>query len=413
MAIEPTGELPGDPQSSPEGPGDKSTDVRNGFAPGRYAGPMSPSSRRGPSRRVLLLTSHPVEGRDGADTETCIALAEGLPQVAFTYLGRFGRPPLAPGRVVKLVSRTGWPGLLEGAQVAAWTPVLTRSVDLVHAVLTIGPRYAAWSRSRLAPRGRPVIVTVPGVVSPECLVGVRPLGTTVALSEVTADLLRQTGHPDVRVIPPGIDLDRWSWVPRRTGRRPVLFFAGHTDQQGGASEAIEAAGRVQRGGIPVRLVMGLRVRPGQSEVRELAAAEAAARSAGLDEVEVHGRIPDMGQALADADVVLFTPERLVGGKADIPFVVLEALATGRPAVVTRLPQLVDLAGVVDQVPVRAPADTAAAISRLLSVPTLWAERARSGRAAVEQRFSTTRMCESYARLYEELSPVAPEPGPPR
>jgi glycosyltransferase involved in cell wall biosynthesis len=303
--------------------------------------------------------------------------------------------------------------LLEGAQVAAWTPLLTRSVDLVHAVLTIGPRYAAWSRSRLAPRRRPVIVTVPGVVSPECLVGARPLGVTVALSEATADLLRQTGHPDVRVIPPGIDLTRWSWNPRRPGPRPVLFFAGHTDRYGGVPEAIEAAARVQRAGLPVRLVLGLRARPGQSEVRELAAAEAAARSAGLDQVEVHGRIENMRQAIADADVVLFTPERLAGGKADIPFVVLEALATGRPAVVTRLPQLVDLTGIVDQVPVRAPADAAAAISRLLSVPALWEERARSGRAAVEQRFSTTRMCESYARLYEELSAVGEVPGPRR
>jgi glycosyltransferase involved in cell wall biosynthesis len=281
-------------------------------------------------------------------------------------------------------------------------PVLARSVDLVHAVMTIGPRYAAWSRSRLVPRRTPVIVTVPGIVSPDCLVGARPLGVTVALSTTTADLLRDAGYPDVRVIPPGIDLTRWASRPRQPKARPVLFFAGHTDPHGGTREAVEVAARVQRAGTPVRLVLGLRVRPGQSEAEQLDAARLMARRAGLDDVEAHGQIDDMPQVLADADVVLFPPERLAGGKADVPFVVLEALATGRPAVVTRLPQLVGLTGIAEQVPAGALDEAAAATLRLLSDPALWEERARSGRAAVEERFSTARMCEDYARLYAEL-----------
>jgi glycosyltransferase involved in cell wall biosynthesis len=268
--------------------------------------------------------------------------------------------------------------------------------------MTVGPRYAAWSRSSFAPHGKPMIVTVPGVVSPECLTGARPPGVAVALSEPTADLLRRSGHPDVRVIPPGIDLTRWQCLPRRPKARPVLFFSGHTDPHGGAQEAIDVAARVHHAGIPLRLVLGLRVRPWQSEVQELGNAESAARRAGLDQVEIHGHIEGMQEALADADLVLFTPERLEGGKADIPFVLLEALATGRPAVVTRLPQLESLSGIVEHVPVGALDEAAEAIRRLLSFPMLWEERARAGRAAVEQRFSTSRMCEGYARLYEEV-----------
>jgi glycosyltransferase involved in cell wall biosynthesis len=282
-------------------------------------------------------------------------------------------------------------------------------VDLVHAVMTIGPRYAAWSRSRLAPRGRPVLLTVPGVVDPGCLERNRPLGVTVALSTATAELLRGAGYPDVRVIPPGIDLSRWPEAPRRPGPRPVLFFAGHTDEHGGTREVIEIAARVQRAGCPVRLVLGLRIRPWQDEGRQLLAAAEAAAAAGLDEVEVRGRIDSMTEALADADVVLFPPGRLDGGKADIPLVVLEALATGRPAVVTRLPQLQALGTAVEQVPVGALDEAAGAVRALLSDPGLWLARSRSGRAAVTERFSAARMCRDYARLYAELL-GQPDPG---
>jgi glycosyltransferase involved in cell wall biosynthesis len=407
-------ETPGEGSSvPPQARADAPDDVHLDTSPGSLAGSAGGPLPRVPSRRVLLLTSHPVDGRDGADTEIAIGLAQGLPEIAFTYFGRLGRRPVAPGRVVPLASPTGWPGLLEGVQVASWVPVLTRSVDLVHAVMTIGPRYAAWSRSRFAPRRKPMIVTVPGLVSPDCLVGARPLGVTVALSDATADVLRRAGHADVRVIPPGIDLTRWPYRPRRPKPRPVLFFAGHTDPQGGAPEAIEVAARVRRAGIPLRLVLGLRVRRWQSEAEELGSVEAAARRAGLDQVEIHGHIDQMEQAFADADVVLFTPERLAGGKADLPFVLLEALATGRPAVITRLPQLESLTGVVEQVPVGALDDAVAAIQRLLSLPALWDERSHVGRAAVEQRFSTTSMCRSYARLYDELSAAGQFAAPRR
>jgi glycosyltransferase involved in cell wall biosynthesis len=72
-------------------------------------------------------------------------------------------------------------------------------------------------------------------------------------------------------------------------------------------------------------------------------------------------------------------------------------------VVTRQPQLRGLSGIVEQVPVGALEDAAAAIERLLSVPALWEERSRLGRAAVERVFGTASMCKSYERLYEELS----------
>lgn len=354
------------------------------------------------TRRVLLLTSHPIDGQDGADKEIAVGLARGLPELAFTFFGRAGHPTPAPGHRVLIISRTGSPGLLERAQVALRVPALVRSSDLVHAVMTIGPRYAAWSRSIWSTRGRPTLLTVPGVVSRECLTGSRPLGITVALSSVTADLLCNAGYPDVRVVPPGIDLTRWRRVPRPDGTRPSILFAGHAGPHGGSHQAIDVAARVERLGLPVRLVLALRTRPGQDGVAERLAAEQTARRAGVTDVKVHGRVESMTDLVAAADIVLFTPARLDGGKADLPLVVVEALATGRPVVATRLPQFAALDGVVTQVPPGAVEQAADAVRVLLTEPRAWAEHSVAGRHAVEQNYSSDRMCRSYAAIYAEL-----------
>lgn len=353
-------------------------------------------------RRVLLLTSHPVDGRDGADKEIALGLVRGLPELSFTFFGRAGSPSPAPGRRVPVFSRTGSPGMFERTQVALRVPGLARSTDLVHAVMTIGPGYAAWSRSKWAPRHRPVVLTVPGVVSRDCLKGNHPLGVTVALSDVTADHMRDAGYSDVRVIPPGIDLTRWRRVPRHGATPFVLFFAGHAGPDGGTHQAIEVAARVVQGGLPVRLVLALRTRPGQDQSAELVAAETAARGAGLADVQVHGRIEAMTDALAAADVVLFNPPRLDGGKADVPLTVVEALATGRPVVATRLPELAALSDVLVQVPAGAAEEAAEAVRLLLTDPAAWRERSQKGRDAVERRFSAEQMCRAYAEIYAEL-----------
>jgi len=182
----------------------------------------------------------------------------------------------------------------------------------------------------------------------------------------------------------------------------VLFFAGHAGPDGGTHQAIEVAARVARGGLHVRLVLALRTRPGQDHSTELAAAEAAARGAGLADVQVHGKIEAMTDALAAADVVLFNPPRLDGGKADVPLTVVEALATGRPVVATRLPQLAALSDVLVQVPAGAAEEAAEAVRLLLTDPAAWQERSQNGRDAVERRFSAEQMCRAYAEIYAEL-----------
>jgi len=355
------------------------------------------------------MTSHPLDGRDGADKELALSVAEGLPDADFTWFGRAGArrlEPFAGGRRLPLLSTTGMPGASERAQAAGLALLWEPRVDLLHAVVTIGPRFADYVRVRervLGPRRRPAIHTVPAVADPSGLRGAPSLGTTVALSRTTQVALSDVGFPDVRLIPPGIDLDRWQLRPRvRTGPA-VVAFAGHYDAEGGLWDSVTALGAVASSGRDVRGVFLMRPRPGEDESREAQDLVRRARAAGLHDVVVHGRTRDMPTMIGTVDVLLL-PARDLGGKADVPLTVLEAMASGRPVIVTDLPQLAALGTAATRVAVGDTRGLMTAIAQLVDDPARWEAMAAAGRDLVQRDFSRALMLRRYAELYAELLP---------
>ncbi|MFF8602138.1 glycosyltransferase family 4 protein [Streptomyces sp. NPDC015232] len=365
---------------------------------------MSTTPRR---PRVLLLTSSPLDGADGADVRLAADVLGALPDVEFTWFAQWphrrGRPPPAGpgGRPVRILSRDGVPHVPERVQSAAAGAVQARRCDLVHAFLTIGRTFPAFSWLRpLLLGARPVVHTVPGVMDPGLLVRTRPLGTTVALSESMARRLRAADFGDVRVIPPMIPLEHWPSRPRPAGL-PLVLYAGHHDPQGGAEVAIDAAAEAARSGAVFRLVLAMRGRPGQDRHALGEALRERAGAAGLRDVEVRGYVDDMPGLLAAAHVLLFPPQS-IGGKADIPLTVLQALATGRPAILSDLPQFADFGNAVLRAPAGDARRTGQQLVWLLDQPRSWDVLAERGRATVEDRFGPERFAARYAALYREL-----------
>ncbi|MGW2782548.1 glycosyltransferase [Streptomyces populi] len=362
------------------------------------------AERRPP--RVLLLTSGPVDGGRGGDTDIAMALARELPAVRHLWFRKWPGPDEAvrdlPGRSVPLLSRDGVPRLPVRVQAVAAGFVLTRRCDLVHAVMTIGSGFPPFSR--LWPRivgDTPVLHTVPGVMNPALLARSRPLGPTVALSEATAGRMRSAGFGEVRVIHPVVRPEEWPLLPRAVSDGQTVLVTGHHDPGGGAEEAIASAAVAARAGARFRLVLALRDRPGLDTRALEADLRALAASQGLPETEVLGHVPDMHGLLAAADVLLYVP-RALGGKADVPLTVLQALATGRPVVLSELPQFESLRGAVLQA---APGDcerTGRLLRQVLDRPRWWRSLVERGRTTVEERFGVARFAAQYAHLYEEL-----------
>lgn len=356
--------------------------------------------------KVLLLTSMPLDGIPGADTRMATDLARRIRGVRYSWFGSVGgsgRVELDGHHRVPLAVPRGLPGPLARVQVATAATVLQRRVDLVHAVLTVGPRFARYSRARQAlPTGwrPPVIHTVPGFVD-SSLVPVRTsLGTTVALSSATAERLRAMGVTDVRVIPPGVDLQRWAWSPLPEGDPPTLLFSGHADPSAGVRETLLTAAELRKRNVPARLVMALRPRRGQDLHRVAAGITAEARALSVD-VVVHGVVPDFAALVREASVILF-PAVTLHGKADIPLVLLEALAAGRPVVASDLPTFEALGDAAVRVPVGDPRAAADAVAELLDDRGAMQDRARHGRAHVEARFDAADVARRYEDLYAEI-----------
>jgi glycosyltransferase involved in cell wall biosynthesis len=355
---------------------------------------------------VLLLTSHPLAPPwDSADKQLAMSLAHRLERrYRFTVLGRAGHPSDLPSsRRIPIWSRHGRPGLVERTQVALAGLAVELTVDLVHVVLTIGPGFSRLSslRRRLPSTvRRPVIHTVPGIRDRTDVDRSHPLGLTVALSETTASRLRGAGFSDVRVLPPGIPLQRWPFV-EKTRRDPrLILFAGHYDPDAGAEDAIRGVAAATHRERPLTLVLAMRTRLGQNAARQHERLNAVARAAGLADFELRGHVSDMASLIRSSSLVLF-PARSLAGKADIPLVVLEAMASGRPVIVSDVPQFAPLGHGVTRVCVGDPAALGKAIGLLLDRRERWHGQAREGRAIVEAQFSDEVMASRYAELYEE------------
>jgi glycosyltransferase involved in cell wall biosynthesis len=364
--------------------------------------------------RVLLVTSHPVSApADSADKSIAADLVRLLPGHAFIGFRRLRRPPLADrGRWIPIASLAGRPGWLERAQAAALAVALSRQVDLVHLVTSIGGGYRGLLVLRSLLGSRPLIHTVPGILADGLPDGaVRPPATapspldgdhgiTVALSSASAELLRSKGFRDVRVIPPAIDLARWPLLAMAEGPAMSVLFAGHFDPGGGAVTAIDGVGALRERGVDARLILAMRTRLGQDEAPEHEALMARARRADVP-VELYGTVDDMRPLLASAHAVVL-PATDLGGKADVPLILLEAMASGRPVIVSDLPPVARLGPAVLRIAPGSASELAVALGRLQQDPAEAARLAAAGRAQIEDAFSERAFAQSYADLYREL-----------
>lgn len=302
---------------------------------------------------------------------------------------------------------------------ACWLAAYGRQFSILHAHQALSPALAALFAKRLRPRYRVVVkVACSGAWSDFRLAQDRPLyrlrmallrdvDRFVVLNRESAEELsaRGLGRVPTVLLPNGVDARRFAPAgpTERASLRarlglppdePIALFVGRLERRKGLDILFAAWDALaRRQGLPRLLIAG----PGEAGpwIR-------AAQTHGVGgSVMFLGRRADVVDFYRAADLLVF-PSRAEG----CPNVVLEAMASALPVVVTDVAGNREVVGEDGKagwlVPSEDPAALAEAVATLLASPALRREVAMAARERILERFDIDRVGPQYLSLYEEL-----------
>ena len=210
-----------------------------------------------------------------------------------------------------------------------------------------------------------------------------------------------TADRAVLVAGSGVDLGRFAFVDRTSRRDPgrTVVLLARLLREKGIREFLEIARRVRAEKPSVRFVLAGEEEPGVHGVTP-------AEIRGTGAVDYVGRLADVAPLLAEADLFLF-PSRYREG---VPRALLEAAATGLPAVAFDVPGVREAveAGVTGYLV--APGDLDAMTARvreLLGDACARRRMGRAGRRLVETRFDRAAIQARYLEVYRSLGVAVP------
>ncbi len=315
-----------------------------------------------------------------------------------------------PPRILALKRLYGPTGIAALASLASW--LRRRQPDVVHTYMSAANVFGALAARRAGVRG--LVTTRRDTGFADGWLMRRALAWTsrwarrvVAVSE---DAARVAASRDglagdrLRVIPNGIDLERFSPRGRRSEMRrllgvpesaPLLVSVSHLTRVKGIDLLVEAARLIRERNAEARAVVAGR---GAEQTR----IEQAIRSSGLEGTfRLLGSYEDVPGLLEAADLFVL-PSRSEGQ----PNAVMEAMAMGLPVVATKVGGVPEVARDREEALLVPPEDAealASACQALLAEPARARCLGDAGRERAAKQFSLARMIRRYEELYQDVA----------
>jgi glycosyltransferase involved in cell wall biosynthesis len=375
--------------------------------------------------RVGLITSVPlVPPWDQGDKNLAYALTGALPHVQFGVLTTCDGPrPRGANLVRHPLYRDMQPSLAQKMNVYRWLLSSTNgsSPDLYHLVYqpsALSSRFIKWLPEL---RRRPAVHTVPATTQGHGLnASLFYADRVVSLSQHGQRTLARAGLKNVVHIPPGIPFDGWAALVGQSEQlkssldlsgKLVLLYPGHFSPGYGLGDLVQALPYIHSKVPELRVVLACRVRSREDEREENAVRERI-NSLGLGHaVQFHRTVGDM-RALVGASDLVVAPFKTMRNKVDIPTSLLEALAAGKPIVISDIPPMNELVsnkgadlglGSVGLTVPPGDADAlASAAVTLLADDELRSQMGQHGQALVRERFDIRQVARRYEALYRDL-----------
>lgn len=373
---------------------------------------------------IFMMTSVPMSPPwDQGDKNLAYMLARALPDHRFRVLSLQDAPePEGENLDPVPLYRTRNPSMSEKARIFAWLLAGGERADppdLYHMVYQ--PYRLSSTLNRLLPdlRRRPTLHTLPAsAVEHPIRRDLFFADRVVALSEFGRARLEQAGIRGAVHIPPGIETEHWVGVGEQSeGHKaalgveghPVILYPGHYGPHYGAQVVLDALPTIAARVPGVRLLFACRPRSPEARQEEARARQFVAEMGLADAVHFYDIVPNMATLIGASDLVIL-PLATMRDKIDIPTTLLEALAAGKPIVVSDVPPMSELVGAGgegdDGIGLVVPHDDAAAlaeaVSAILTDTSLRARMARRGVELVRSRYDIHAMAQQYATLYREM-----------
>jgi glycosyltransferase involved in cell wall biosynthesis len=326
----------------------------------------------------------------------------------------FAGPGYSPAgahmRVHRTLGQSAYaPGFAQKSAIFGSLLALPREIRALHFFFAPNPATSTMARAALLVNRRPAVQTISSSPADYRRIARLCFGRrVVTLSEYNRRRLQAAGVLGVVKIHPGIDLfrqaeddagaARWRETLGAQGRRVVLY-AGDYEFSQGARLTLDAVAALARR-VPEALVVFACRRKTAAAIAAEARVEAEAQARGLFErVRFLNEVEGMAGLLTLAEISIMPVERLYA-KIDMPLVLLEHMALGRPVVVSDSEPLVETGGIT--VPHGDAARLAAVVADLLRDDRARRDAGAAARRLVEERFDIRKNAAAYADLYDEI-----------
>jgi glycosyltransferase involved in cell wall biosynthesis len=369
-------------------------------------------------RKKILLVTRPIAPPwDEASKNFAFELAKNIREHEI-YLLTSGVIPGLPENIhqkpIYTSSRLTWlqrPRLLKLIR-------LRKDVDIIHFMLTPAKLNAFGFKAFIKNKNARTIQTIAtlreDLYSDQEIKNLIFGDLIITYSDHAKNKLNLLGFNNVKRVYPGIDLNYYSPAPRDKDLAKnynlklndfIITFPGEYTRLGATDDIanlVLSRSRVWKD-KNVRFIFACRVKNSGDARKKEEIIKKLRENNCLDRVIFTDTFSDMAKLYNLSDVIIF-PVRDMQGKFDVPLVVVEAMACGKPVIISDLPILQEFATAENSVKIKS-GDTEqlfAAIERLRANP---AERENIGRAArklVEDNFDIKKISLIYDEIYEKL-----------